>query len=64
MRGPIVAADFVLLIDYLVRRNLPERRIVDVVIEGVGVALLHVVVEDPGDHPALVQRVFLERSEG
>ena len=32
-------------------------------VEGVGRALLHVVVEKPGDHLALVERVFLKRNE-
>lgn len=32
-------------------------------IEGVGCALLHIVVEEPGDHLALVEHVFLKRNE-
>ena len=44
-------------------RIRPEGGRVDIVIEGVGSPLLHVVVEEPGDHLALVERVFLKRNE-
>src|SRR5512147_432189 len=48
----------------LVVRIGTEGRIADVVLEGLGVALGHVVLGDPGHHGLLVQRLLVVRREG